>query len=153
PATFSLSASRQSVRMSSLMDFVRGQLVGAQGAPTGFSATSSGGGLDILFQRFDDAPPAAGLPAGVAPFVAMGGEGYVLSIAPSSAGASIVVAAAEDHGLWNGGMTLLQILLDDSQVREAMLAPVLIRDYPDAAVRSGVLYSAAVTQYPNGQYQ
>ena len=57
----------------------------------------------------------------------------------------IVVGASTQHGLFNGGMTLLQLLLTDDGPKELNVTPQLIRDYPDKPVRAGYLFSAQLT--------
>ena len=135
-----ISASNSSPQMTFLTGYVRSALdSGGIIAGTGSSPVS------IHFQLLSDAAPSFGLPAGIASFALIGEEGYALSVANSAGNVRIVVGASTQHGLFNGGMTVLQLLLTDAGSKELNVTPQFIRDYPDKPVRAGYLSSAQVT--------
>src|SRR5262245_47920864 len=139
-----MTSSSSSARMTALMTFVQGQLIDP------VTRFTLGPGIDIHFQLFSDPSPVDGYPGGIGLFTAMGTEGCSISVAPWQGGIKIFVAAATDHGLWNGGMTVIQLLLTDATPsrRETAIVPRLIRDYPDNPVRGGHVYTARPTVDP-----
>lgn len=133
---------------SSRMTFLLAQLASALGGGgfTVSTGSAAGHAVAVRFQRDGDPLPAEGIPAEAAAFTAEGDEGYRLSVTRSGGGFRVVVASATDHGLWNGAMTLRQLLLDDDGAAEATLAPQAIRDYADHAVRASMPYDFEFTQ-------
>lgn len=133
---------------SSRMSFVLAHLAGTLGA-AGFSVSTNGAtghALAIRFQRDGDPPPAQAIPADASDFPAEGDEGYRLLVTRSGAGFRVVVASSTDHGLWNGAMTLRQLLIRDDGLAEATLSPQLIRDYADHPMRAALPYDFEFTQ-------
>lgn len=135
-----ISASNSSPQMTFLTGYVRSALDSG-----GISAGTGSSPVSIHFQLLSDAAPSFGLPAGVAPFALIGEEGYALSVTNNAGNVRIVVGASTQHGLFNGGMTVLQLLLTDAGSKELNVTPQLIRDYPDKPVRAGYLSSAQLT--------
>jgi MYXO-CTERM domain-containing protein len=129
------------------MTFVLGHLGQAlQGV--GFTVAEDSD-LQVYFHRFGDAELWP-LPARAQAFPAMGEEGYVLVAEPvDSGGTRVIVAAATAHGLFNGGMTLLGLLVDGGEAA-ATLQPQIIEDYPDHLLRGGYLYSVGIKDEGSG---
>jgi len=133
------------------MSFLRGY-VGGLLAAAGYPTVDEDAGVDIHFHRFGGGAPPWELPDDVEPFAAMGEEGYMLAIEGEDPSAvRITVAAGTPHGLFNGGMTLLGLLLDADGAAEPEVAPQRIRDYPDHPKRGGYLYSVKLP-HVDGSY-
>lgn len=135
-ADVGLEGSSTSSRMTFLLSYARDALM-AQGFAAAIGSADAHA-VSVRFQKLSDPQPVLGLPAGVGAFAREGEEGYVLSVTPSVAGLRVVVASSTDRGLWNGAMTLRQLLLANGGGRETSLAPQLVRDYPDQPVRAAL---------------
>lgn len=136
PADVGIEGSSSSSRMTFLLAYLRDALT-ARGFAVSLGAADAHA-VSVRFQKLSESLPIAGLPAGVAAFAREGEEGYVLSVTPSVAGHRVVVASSTDRGLWNGAMTLRQMLIANGGGRETSLAPQLVRDYPDQPVRAAL---------------
>ncbi|MCC6639707.1 MAG: hypothetical protein IT386_00935, partial [Deltaproteobacteria bacterium] len=132
----------------SRMSFLLAHLASALGSG-GFAVSvgsASGHAVSVRFQRDGDALPPEGIPADAAAFQAEGAEGYRLLVTRAAGGFRVVVASATEHGLWNGAMTLRQLLLRDDGTAEASLTPQIIRDYADHPMRAAMPYDFEFTQ-------
>lgn len=139
-----LEGSNSSSRMSFLLSQLTSEL-GSGGLVVSLGNASSHA-VWVRFQKDGDALPSQGLPSGAEAFSAEGDEGYRIVVMPFGTGLRIVVASASDHGLWNGAMTLRQMLLTDGGAAEASLAPQIVRDYADHPVRAAMPYDLDFTQ-------
>ncbi|MGH7292225.1 MAG: hypothetical protein ACREJT_13490, partial [Myxococcota bacterium] len=94
PHVVRFTTSSSTARMTMTIAILQQQLL-ASGYALGAA------GVSIRLQRFGESLPVGGLPAGVAPFAAIGEEGYALSVSKVGAEVQIVIGANTDHGLWN----------------------------------------------------
>ncbi len=137
--TIAFSTSNPSSRMTFLQTYLQNGLTTFSG---GFTEVGGNSDVHVHLHRFDDPAPPEGLAASIAPFPQIGSEGYVLLVEPNGAGVRVTIAADDDHGLWNGGMTALQLLLVAPEgPSEASVTPQLIRDFPDHPIRAVHLMS------------
>lgn len=129
--------------LEGLRRFVAGQLKKTpMGQPTGFAEvcsliTDCSGctpGIQIILHQFGTSPPTT-LPPTLIAFPKMGQEGYILIVDRPATSVRVSVGANDKLGLWNGGMTAIQLLLRDAGSAEDSVFAQTIRDHPDHSVR------------------
>lgn len=132
--TVSLSGSNATAEMVSTLEFLGAALAAN---PSGFSVVTSSASVEVYLHRFGDPLPPGGLSPGVLEFPAMGVEGYVLEAVVTGSAPRVTVGAADARGLWNGAMTVIQLLRGDAGfgARETSLSAQVIEDYPDHPIR------------------
>jgi hypothetical protein len=116
--------------MDALVDFARAILVGDNGYQESCTSPYLSINLHLV-----TTPPL---------FAKVGTEGYTLVVDEQSGAPRISISAAAEHGVFNGMMTALQLLLQDSPyegtpaeepTREATILAQTIQDYPDHPIR------------------